>query len=135
MSFVIDKADDFTYILRVLNTNLNGKRRVPFALKEIKGVGRRFAHIICKVGRIDPKKRAGELTEAETKKISDVIADPEGYGVPKYLLNRQFDFKDGNNYQLASNSLDTKLREDLERMKKIRAHRGLRHYWGLKSRG
>ena len=34
-----------------------------------------------------------------------------------------------------ANFLDNKLREDLERMKKIRAHRGLRHYWGLRVRG
>ena len=26
-------------------------------------------------------------------------------------------------------------RDDLERLKKIRAHRGLRHYWGLTVRG
>ena len=31
-----------------------------------------------------------------------------------------------------ANILDNKLREDLERLKKIRAHRGLRHYWGLR---
>ncbi len=27
------------------------------------------------------------------------------------------------------------MREDLERMKKIRCHRGLRHKWGLRVRG
>ena len=32
--------------------------------------------------------------------------------------------------QVTSNMLENKLREDLERLKKIRAHRGLRHYWG-----
>ena len=32
--------------------------------------------------------------------------------------------------QVTSNQLENKLREDLERLKKIRAHRGLRHYWG-----
>lgn len=37
--------------------------------------------------------------------------------------------------QLTSSNLDSKLREDLERMKKIRAHRGMRHYWGLRVRG
>lgn len=37
--------------------------------------------------------------------------------------------------QLTSATLDSKLREDLERMKKIRAHRGMRHYWGLRVRG
>lgn len=36
---------------------------------------------------------------------------------------------------MVSNNLDTKLREDLERLKKIRNHRGLRHYWGLRVRG
>ena len=30
---------------------------------------------------------------------------------------------------------ESKLREDLERLKKIRAHRGLRHFWGLRVRG
>jgi ribosomal protein S13 len=33
-------------------------------------------------------------------------------------------------HQLTSSYLDSKLREDLERLKKIRAHRGMRHYWG-----
>ncbi|KAF6155801.1 hypothetical protein GIB67_039132 [Kingdonia uniflora] len=28
-----------------------------------------------------------------------------------------------------------KLRDDLERLKKIRNYRGLRHYWGLRVRG
>jgi small subunit ribosomal protein S18e len=27
------------------------------------------------------------------------------------------------------------MRDDLDRMKKMRQHRGLRHYWGLKVRG
>ena len=37
--------------------------------------------------------------------------------------------------QLVSNQLDTKLRDDLERLKKMRNHRGLRHYWGIRVRG
>ena len=61
MSFIVEKAEDFTYIHRLLNTNINGKRTVPYALRTIKGIGRRFAYLICKVGRIDARKRAGEL--------------------------------------------------------------------------
>ena len=57
------------------------------------------------------------------------------YNIPKWFLNRQRDIKEGTFNQLISNALDTKLREDLERLKKIRAHRGLRHYWGIKVRG
>jgi len=50
-------------------------------------------------------------------------------------LNRQKDFKTGKWSQLASNFLETALREDLERLKKIRAHRGIRHHWGHRVRG
>ncbi len=34
-----------------------------------------------------------------------------------------------------STEIDQKMRDDLERLKKIRNHRGLRHYWGLRVRG
>ena len=50
-------------------------------------------------------------------------------------MNRQRDIRNGGFTQLISNGLDTKLREDIERMKKIKCHRGLRHFWGLKVRG
>ena len=36
---------------------------------------------------------------------------------------------------MASNILETKLREDIERLFKMRANRGLRHKWGLRVRG
>ena len=37
--------------------------------------------------------------------------------------------------QVFANGLDFKLREDLDRLRKIRCHRGLRHYWGVRVRG
>lgn len=40
------------------------------------------------MGRIDPKKRAGELTEGEIKMITDIIDDPCKFNIPKWLLNR-----------------------------------------------
>jgi small subunit ribosomal protein S18e len=57
------------------------------------------------------------------------------YGIPKWFLNRQKCIKDGTYSQLIANMVDTRLREDLERMKKARQHRGLRHYLGVKVRG
>merc|ERR1719451_1751 len=68
-------------------------------------------------------------------KIADVLAKPLDYGIPKWFLNRQRCIKDGTWSQLISNNQATRLREDLERMKKMRLHRGLRHYWGIKVRG
>ena len=59
MTMVLENPDDFKHILRILNTNVDGKRTVPYALIAIKGVGRRFAHLICKVLKINTHIRAG----------------------------------------------------------------------------
>merc|ERR1712007_101886 len=117
------------------NTNINGKQKAPFALRIIKGLGRRFTILTLKIAQIDLNKRAGELTEADVEKISDIVAKPREYGIPTWFLNRQRCIRDGTYSQLYSNMVDTRLREDLERMKKVRNHRGLRHFWGLKVRG
>jgi len=61
------------------------------------------------------------------------MSNPRQYKIPDWFLNRQKDIKDGKFTQALSNVLDSKIREDLERLKKIRAHRGLRHYWGYVS--
>jgi len=60
------------------NTNVNGKHKVPFAIRIIKGVGRRFAILVCKIAQIDINRRAGELTEDEMNQISDIFAKPLG---------------------------------------------------------
>ena len=50
-----------------------------------------------------------------------IVANPRTFKIPDWFLNRQKDHKDGRNSQLTSSQLDTKLREDLERLKKIRS--------------
>lgn len=150
MSFVIPEG--FQHIHRVLNTNIDGNRKVPFALTAIKGVGRRFSHICCRKAGVDITRRAGELTEEDLEKVTTVLLNPTQYKIPDWMLNRQKDIKDGKTSQVSpythlvptwkadklqviSTALESKLRDDLERMKKIRLHRGLRHYWGLRVRG
>eukprot|EP00640_Fibrocapsa_japonica_P007771 CAMPEP_0113939846 /NCGR_PEP_ID=MMETSP1339-20121228/6075_1 /TAXON_ID=94617 /ORGANISM="Fibrocapsa japonica" /LENGTH=153 /DNA_ID=CAMNT_0000943467 /DNA_START=83 /DNA_END=544 /DNA_ORIENTATION=- /assembly_acc=CAM_ASM_000762 len=128
-------SPDFQHILRILNTNIDGRRKVQFALTAIKGVGRRFANLCCKKAEVDADKRAGELTADEIEKIVAIIQNPKQFKIPMWFLNRQKDFKTGKYMQIVSNQIDGKLRDDLERLKKIRAHRGLRHYWGIPVRG
>jgi len=70
-----------------------------------------------------------------SKKIITIIQHPRQYKIPDWFLNRQKDIRDGKFSQVTSNNLDSKLREDLERLKKIKAHRGVRHYSGLRVRG
>ncbi|KAK8647015.1 hypothetical protein V6N13_120774 [Hibiscus sabdariffa] len=127
--------EDFQHILRVLNTNVDGKQKIMFAMTSIKGIGRRFANIVCKKADVDMNKRAGELTAQELDNLMTIVANPRQFKIPDWFLNRQKDYKDGKYSQVVSNALDMKLRDDLERLKKIRNHRGLRHYWGLRVRG
>ncbi|XP_027380978.1 40S ribosomal protein S18 isoform X1 [Bos indicus x Bos taurus] len=162
MSLVI--PEKFQHILRVLNTNIDGRRKIAFAITAIKGVGRRYAHVVLRKADIDLTKRAGELTEDEVRtgigagagpgpawrwglsgpdpcpacqveRVITIMQNPRQYKIPDWFLNRQKDVKDGKYSQVLANGLDNKLREDLERLKKIRAHRGLRHFWGLRVRG
>lgn len=80
-------------------------------------------------------KRAGELTQEEIAKIVSVISNPQQFKIPLWFLNRPKDIKDGKPSHKYANLLDGSLREDLERMKKMRLHRGLRHFWCTRVRG
>ena len=133
MSLIV--GDDFQHILRVLNTNVDGRTKVMYALTQLRGIGRRFSNVVCKKAEIDMGKRAGELSAAELESLMVIVANPRQFRIPDWFLNRQKNYKDGKYLQQVSNQLDTSLRDDLERLKKIRNHRGLRHYWGIRVRG
>ena len=102
---------------------------------QIKGVGPRYANVVIKKADVDLFKRAGELNSDELERIVSILQNPTQFKIPHWFLNRRKDVNDGKNYQVVSNQVDAKLRDDLERLKKIRAHRGLRHFWGLRARG
>lgn len=146
-------TDNFQHILRVLNTNVDGKQNIMYAMTSIRGIGRRFSNIVCKKAEVDLKKRcalqpivsactflsvwlfhlpsrgslllcnsarAGELSAKELEELMVIVSNPRTFKIPDWFLNRQKDHKDGRFSQLTSSALDTKLREDLERLKKIR---------------
>lgn len=129
------QGPEFQHILRILNTNVEGKRNVVFALTKIKGMGRRFADLICKKAEVNVNKRAGELSADEIEKLVAIINAPRQFKIPMWFVNRQKDWKTGKYSQIVAQSVDAKLRDDIERMKKIRAHRGLRHWWNVRVRG
>ncbi|KDN64439.1 putative ribosomal protein S13/S18 [Colletotrichum sublineola] len=149
MSLVSGEKSNFQFILRLLtgrrkpvtnvyllvDTNVRGQEKVMYALTKISGVGRRYSNIVCKKADVDLNKRAGELTSEELERIVTIIQNPTQYKIPGWFLNRQRDIVDGKDSQILANGVASKLRDDLERLKKIRAHRGLRHYWGLRVRG
>ncbi|KAJ3116667.1 ribosomal 40S subunit protein S18B [Nowakowskiella sp. JEL0407] len=135
-SIVVPGPDtQFQHILRLLNTNVDGRRNVTYAMNAIKGCGRRYANLVCKKADVDMTKRAGELTTDELERLVVIMQNPRQYKIPDWFLNRQKDFTTGKYSQVLANQVDNTIREDLERLKKIRAHRGVRHAYGLRVRG
>lgn len=66
----------FQYIIRLLNTNVDGKQKVMYALTKITGVGRRYSNLVCKKADVDLSKRAGDLTSEELERLVTIIQNP-----------------------------------------------------------
>ncbi len=63
---------------------------------------------------------AGNLSPDDIEKIMAILANPRQFKIPDWFLNRRKDLRDGKTTQITSNDLMTKLREDIEGLKKIR---------------
>ncbi|MEM0380517.1 MAG: 30S ribosomal protein S13 [Desulfurococcaceae archaeon] len=125
----------FKYIVRIAATDIDGNLSTAYGLAEIKGIGYNFAKSICKVLSIDPGLKIGYLTEEEIAKIEDVIKNPSKYNIPSWLFNRRKDYSTGSNLHLVGSDLIYYVTQDIEREKKIKSWRGIRHALGLKVRG
>jgi small subunit ribosomal protein S13 len=128
-------SNEFKHIVRVLGTDLDGSLKVPYALSKIKGVGIFFGYAISRALNINPDERIGFLSENQIQKIEDAISNPLSYGIPSWLLNRRRDLKTGKDLHLHGSDLVLTIKEDIEREKKIKSWRGVRHSLGLKVRG
>ena len=130
-----EESANFRHIVRVSNTDLNGQKKVVYGLRKIKGVGTTFGHAVCVVLHIDEKRRLGDLSEEETKRIEEVVAHPTKFGLPTWLFNRRRDQESGTDKHLVVNDLIFAQELDIKMMKKIRTYRGVRHMLGLPVRG
>ena len=130
-------ADDSNYrhIVRVVNTDLKGEKKVHMALHKIKGVSFMFSNFVCYMAKVDPLKKAGNLTDEEVARLEDVIRNPATYNAPTWLLNRQNDYETGHDMHLITTDLNLMIDNDLKRMKKVKSYKGLRHTWGQPVRG
>ncbi|MCK4859775.1 MAG: 30S ribosomal protein S13 [Candidatus Omnitrophica bacterium] len=126
---------DGEQIVRVQGADLRGNKKIAVALTKIKGVGYNLAKNIVQVSDINENKKVSELSENEIKKLEDIISDPGNYGIPSYMLNRQKDYESGENLHITGSELQVLLRDNLNRLKKIRSYRGIRHEKGLTVRG
>jgi len=129
-----EHEDDFKYIVRLMDTDLDGEKTVLFALRDIKGVGTRVAETIVKSTDIDLTRRIGTLEDEEIDELRKVLTN-FSENVPPWMVNRKRDPLTGENNHFFGTDLDMVHREDINRMKKISCYKGIRHERGLKVRG
>jgi small subunit ribosomal protein S13 len=108
----IDK--DLKYFVRIRNTDLDGTRSVQIALTKIPGIGRITAQAISRLAKVNPNY---------------------GPQVPPWMLNRPADPYTGEGKHLLSTDVLIGKEDDVNRMRKIRCYRGIRHETGQKVRG
>jgi len=129
-----DATEDFKYIVRIANTDLDGHRSVPYALTSIKGFGIRSAQLVVREADVSKYSRIGDLQDEEIERLAEKI-DHFFETAPEWLLNRRKDYASGADTHVYSTEVEAALKEDVNRMKKIRCYRGIRHETGHKVRG
>lgn len=122
-------------IVRIASTDIKGYKKASKGLSMIRGIGDMYSNAILKVAGINSKKTIGELTDAEVKKIEEIIKSPGNYNVPSFLFNRKLDPETMEDSHIVGNDLRLQNDFDIRRLKRIRSYKGIRHNLGLKVRG
>tara|TARA_B100001146_G_scaffold168136_1_gene148923 strand:+ start:167 stop:628 length:462 start_codon:yes stop_codon:yes gene_type:complete len=125
---------DFKYIIRIANSDVSGEERIGNALTSIRGVGPRISNAIIRKLGLDSSKMAGKLDDKNIADIENTIINLNEH-IPDWLLNRQKDYDTGEDIHSVSVELKMTNDEDLNRMKKVKSYKGIRHASGHKVRG
>ena len=125
---------EFKHIVRIADTDLDGKKPVVHALTGIKGIGLRMARAITNHLGINAMAKLGELDDSTIDRLKKFVEE-EIESLPSWMLNRRKDLYTGKDHHLLSKDVDFAKKLDIERLIKMKAYRGVRHARGYKVRG
>jgi small subunit ribosomal protein S13 len=98
---------------RILGEDIPNDKPTHISLRYIYGIGPSLALRLCEQARIDPQRRAKELTEEEVSRLAAILDKEYTVGGP---LKRQ-------------------VQQNISRLKDINCYRGMRHKRSLPVRG
>lgn len=98
--------------MRIGSIEIPDQERVEIALTRIYGIGRKNVWQLIKLAQIDPDKRAKDLNKEEVGRILKAL----------------------ENFKIEGD-LRKEIRDNINRLKRIRCYRGLRHLANLPVRG
>jgi small subunit ribosomal protein S13 len=126
--------ENFRYIVRIMNSDIDGNKSLIMGIQNVKGVGPRVAAVVAKRTGIKPSEKMGNLSEAQTDEITKIISSYPEFA-PHWAVNRQNDIETGEDMHIFGVDLDVMKKDDINRMKMIRCYKGVRHEQGQKVRG
>ena len=129
-----DHKDDFRYIVRIANTDIDGEKTLERGLTSIKGIGMHMSTLVIDYSGLDRNLKMGNLTDKQIEKIQDSLNSITDTA-PKWMLNHRKDTEIGENIHFVGSEIEMKLRDEINIMKKIRSYKGIRHERGLTVRG
>jgi small subunit ribosomal protein S13 len=127
-------GEDFSYILRLADSDIDGLRPIAQGLTSIPGVGKRSAGQICRMADIEGSKLGGHLSDEEQNRIRTTI-DEYALNVPWWLVNRQRDLQSNEDAHIIGTEVKLTKKDDVARLAAIKTYRGIRHRSGHKVRG
>ncbi len=98
---------------RVLGVDIPGRKRIEYALQYLNGIGPARARAIVEESKVDPAKRADDLTPDELRTVLTIIQT-------RYRVE---------------GDLRREVAQNIRRLISIGSYRGLRHRRGLPVRG
>ena len=125
----------FRYIVRVVDTDIDGRAKLLWGLASIKGIGYSTALAVTRYLGLNPEMLVGYLTDEQVARIEEVLLDLTKLGLPGWMYNRRRDVETGRDMHLIGSDLILYARRDIEREIKMGSYRGLRHKLGYKVRG
>jgi small subunit ribosomal protein S13 len=129
-----DENPDFKFLVRIANTDIEGEMPLYLALPKVKGIGRRVSIRILDSLDFDRYQRIGDLSDDEIDKVQNAIENIHEI-LPAWMMNRQKDYDTGADLHVTSSEVQMVRRDDINRLKKVRAYKGIRHERGHKVRG
>lgn len=128
------EEEEIKYFVRVKNTDLDGTKSVYIALTGIPGIGMHTSKVITRLAGINPRATLGKLDDESVERIRETVETYADH-VTSWMVNRPKDVYSGEPKQLFGTDLRMAFDEDVNRMRKIRCYRGIRHETGQKVRG
>jgi len=122
-------------VVRIVEVELDGHKPIYVELVKIPGVNWRFSHAVCEALGINKWRLLGSLTDEELEKLEDCLKNPEKYGIPRWMFNRQRDPEDGVDKHLVGPDWKIRVQFDIKREVELGTWKGRQHSYGLPVRG